>query len=276
MPNSPATLAERIGTEFADIGLLSHALAHRSWCAEHGNTESNERLEFLGDAVLGLVVTTHLYSTYPQFPEGELAKIRAAVVSTVSLAEVAREIEIGRHLLLGRGEDQSGGREKRSILADAVEAVIGATYLDSGWEGARLLIMRLLGERIVEAAAGPGGHDYKTRLQELSAHHREVVPRYTLTDHGPDHNKRFVAEVRIADVEYGEGDGRSKKQAEQAAAAVALRRLTKEIADEVVDDLVDERDSERDSESQRIEDDESADSSSEPSADEPPTLPNQR
>ncbi len=224
-------LAARLGVDFSDLAHLEAALAHRSWCSENGGTESNERLEFLGDAVLGLVVTIHLFRTYPDYPEGQLAKIRASVVSSVSLAGVAQEIELGRHLLLGKGEDQSGGREKRSILADGVEAVIGAVYLDGGWEAAEGLVMRLVGERIEEGAAGPGGHDYKTRLQEYSARVFERVPRYEVTDHGPDHAKRFFATVHIDGEPRGTGVGRSKKQAEQAAAESAWSVLQEDQAE---------------------------------------------
>lgn len=223
-------LAERIGVKLNDFSLLRKAMAHRSWCAENGAVESNERLEFLGDAVLGLVVTSHLYRTYPDYPEGELAKIRAAVVSTTSLAIVAQEIGIGSHLLLGKGEDLSGGREKRSILADAVEAVIGAIYLDGGWAVAEPLIMRLVGDRLAIAAIGPGGHDFKTRLQEYAAHAFEHVPRYDVADHGPDHEKRFVATVYIDGVARGVGEGPSKKEAEQAAAALAWQALGASMA----------------------------------------------
>ncbi len=145
-----------------DADLLTRSLAHRSWCAENPGTGSNERLEFLGDAVLGLVVTDYLYRTYPDMPEGELAKVRASVVNSAALAELAAELDIGDALLLGKGEDQSGGRQKPSILADAMEALIGAVYLDEGWSGSERLVMRLLGERIESAAAGPGGQDYKT------------------------------------------------------------------------------------------------------------------
>jgi ribonuclease-3 len=223
-------LAQRLGVEFDNYTLLRQAMMHRSWCAENGAVESNERLEFLGDAVLGLVVTSHLYRTYPAYPEGELAKIRAAVVSTSSLAEVAQEIGIGAHLLLGKGEDQSGGREKRSILADAVEAVIGAVYLVGGWQSAEPLIMRLVGDRLALAAEGPGGHDFKTRLQEYAAHTFDHVPRYEIADHGPDHEKRFVATVVIDGVARGTGEGPSKKEAEQAAAAVAWKALGASLA----------------------------------------------
>lgn len=220
-----AVLAERIGVEFEDLSVLEAAMRHRSWCAENGALESNERLEFLGDAVLGLVVTTHLFRTYPTFPEGELAKVRAAVVSSVSLAEVAQEIGLGQHLLLGKGENQSGGRQKRSILADAVEAMIGATYMHGGWDVAQGLIMRLVGDRIVVAAAGPGGHDYKTRLQEFAARSLDHVPKYEIEDHGPDHAKRFLAKVTIGGEVFGTGEGDSKKQAEQAAAEEAWTSL---------------------------------------------------
>src|SRR5438552_2932018 len=200
-------------------------MAHRSWCAETPGTVSNERLEFLGDAVLGLVVTDHLFRTY-ELPEGELAKVRASVVNSAALAEVAEELDIGSALLLGKGEDASGGREKPSILADAMEAVIGAVYMDGGWEAASGLVLDLLAERIAEAATGPGGQDYKTRLQELAAQRLDTLPHYEVREDGPDHAKRFYATVYINDEECGSGEGRSKKQAEQAAAAKAWRSLT--------------------------------------------------
>ncbi|GAC1312034.1 MAG: hypothetical protein NVSMB12_01330 [Acidimicrobiales bacterium] len=201
-------------------------MSHRSWCAESPGVESNERLEFLGDAVLGLVVTDHIFLTYPQLPEGELAKVRAAVVNSEALAEVAAELDLGAAVLLGKGEDASGGREKPSILADAMEAVIGAVYLDGGYGAAAELVMRLLGERIEEAAAGPGGQDYKTRLQELAARSFESLPHYDVTDEGPDHAKRFFATVVVAGRVRGRGEGRSKKQAEQGAARQAWHALS--------------------------------------------------
>ena len=205
-------------------------MAHRSWCAETPGSQSNERLEFLGDAVLGLVVTDHIYRRYPDLPEGELAKVRASVVNTGALGEVALELGLGEALLLGKGEDASGGRLKPSILADAMEAVIGATYLDGGWGPAADLVLRLLGDRIVEAAAGPGGQDYKTRLQELAARSFDSLPRYRVVDEGPDHAKHFYAVVEIGGEERGRGEGRSKKQAEQAAARVAYEALTLALA----------------------------------------------
>jgi ribonuclease-3 len=228
LPEGLPGLAERLGRPFADGSLLARALTHRSWCAEHPGHQSNERLEFLGDAVLGLVVTDHIFTAYPDLPEGELAKVRASVVSAAARADVAIALRLGDGLLLGKGEAASGGREKPSILADAMEAVIGAVYLDGGWEAARQLVLDLLGERIKEASAGPGGQDYKTRLQELAARRMEVVPRYRVDDDGPDHAKRFYATVHLAGEEWGTGEGRSKKQAEQAAARSAWERLLDE------------------------------------------------
>jgi ribonuclease-3 len=175
-------------------------------------------------------VTDHLFRTYEELPEGELAKVRASVVNSAALAEVAAELDIGAALLLGKGEDASGGREKPSILADAMEALIGAVYMDAGWTPAQELVMRLLGDRITEAAVGPGGQDYKTRLQELSAHRFEHLPRYEVHDDGPDHAKRFYASVLVAGERKGSGEGRSKKQAEQAAARVAWEHLQAALA----------------------------------------------
>jgi ribonuclease-3 len=209
--------------------VLAAALAHRSWCAENAGQESNERLEFLGDAVLGLVVTDHIYRTYPRLPEGELAKVRASVVSAAALAEVAGELQLGDALLLGKGEAGSGGREKPSILADALEAVLGAVYMAGGWPAAERLVLDLLGDRINEASEGPGGQDYKTRLQELVARHFTELPRYSVRDEGPDHAKRFFAEVRVGGMVRGQGEGRSKKQAEAAAARSAWEHLREEL-----------------------------------------------
>ncbi|MBW3614187.1 MAG: ribonuclease III [Actinobacteria bacterium] len=240
VPNTPSPpgagveiLVERLGRRFVDPDLLARALAHRSWCAETEGALSNERLEFLGDAVLGLVVTDHLFRSYPDLPEGELAKVRASLVNSEALAEVAAEIELGSFLLLGKGEAASGGREKPSILADAMEAVIGAVYIDGGWLAAAELIMRLLAERIDEAAAGPGGQDFKTRLQELAARRFDQLPRYTVLDEGPDHAKRFFATVFLAGRERGRGEGRSKKQAEQGAARAAWIELQRQITEEL-------------------------------------------
>lgn len=213
------------------------ALTHRSYVAEVAGEASNERLEFLGDAVLGLVVAEHCYRALPGVPEGDLARIRAAVVSEEALAPVAASIGVGDAVLLGRGEASSGGRAKPSILADALEALIGATYLAGGLERARALVLELLGEAIEEAASAAELGDPKNRLQELCARLGLEPPRYRLRESGPDHAKRYVADVDVevaaaADgvacsvVASGHGAGRSKKQAERAAAAEALARLS--------------------------------------------------
>jgi ribonuclease-3 len=177
-------------------------------------------------------VTVHVFHAYPDLPEGELAKLRASVVNAEVLADVASEIELGAALVLGKGEDASGGRSKPSILADAMEAVIAAVYLDGGWDAADALVLRLLGDRIRDGAAGPGGDDYKTRLQELAARRFDQLPRYQVRAEGPDHSKRFFATVSIAGVVRGDGEGRSKKHAEQAAARAAWQRLVPEVSDD--------------------------------------------
>jgi ribonuclease III len=218
-------LETALGRAFHDPGRLDAALIHRSYCAEHPVTSSNERLEFLCDAVLGLVVTVYVYDEFPDLPEGELAKLRASVVNAEVLAQVGAELGIGPALLLGKGEDGSGGRDKPSILADAVEAVIAAVYLDGGWDAAHDLVLDLLEDRIRAEATGPGGQDYKTRLQELAARNFDQLPRYQVRAEGPDHSKRFFAAVRLDGEIRGEGEGRSKKQAEQAAARAAWEGL---------------------------------------------------
>ena len=196
---------------------------HRSWCAEHAGHPSNERLEFLGDSVLGVVVTDHVYRVYPDLDEGDLTEIRKTVVNSVALAEVAEGLGVGEHLLLGKGEELSGGREKPSILADAMEAIIGATYLATGIEGATVLVLAVLGSRLATAQAD--GADHKSRLQELSAHLFSTPPRYEVEATGPDHARTFFVTATIAGVAYGRGEGRSKKQAEQAAARAAVTAL---------------------------------------------------
>jgi ribonuclease-3 len=222
-------LTERLGHDFADPETLLLALTHRSWCAENAGFAPNERLEFLGDAVLGLVVTDHVFATYPDMPEGELAKLRAGVVNATTLALVAADLGLGASIRLGKGEDASGGREKTSILADAMEAVFGAVYLDGGFEAVRPIILHLLDAHISEAASGPGHHDFKTQLQELAARSFEQLPVYDVHDEGPDHQKRFFATVTIDDVVKGQGEGRSKKLAEQAAAQAAWTALAGEL-----------------------------------------------
>lgn len=221
-------LEQALGWKFSDRGLLRAAMVHRSFCAEYAGAVPNERLEFLGDAVLGLAVTDFVYTAYPDLPEGELAKLRASVVNAEVLAELARSIGVGPALVLGKGEDASGGRSKSSILADAMEAVIAAVYLDGGWEPARDLVLRLLADRIAAGAEGPGGRDYKTRLQEYAAREFDQLPRYQVRAEGPDHSKQFFAMVTIRGAVYGHGQGRSKKQAEQAAARAAWIALTRD------------------------------------------------
>jgi len=227
-PALDARLQLALGWTFVDHDLLDRALTHRSYCAEHGVEQSNERLEFLGDSVLGLVVTRFAFQEYPRLPEGELAKLRASVVSAETLSEVAQELDLGASLRLGKGEDASGGRAKPSILADAMEAVIAAVYLDGGLEVVGQVVLASLEGRIREQAAGPGGGDYKTRLQELAARRCDQLPRYQVRHEGPDHSKRFFAVVFLREEEYGAGEGRSKKAAEQAAARIAWERLQRE------------------------------------------------
>jgi ribonuclease-3 len=221
------SLEERLAHPFSQPALLRLALTHRSVTAENPERNDNERLEFLGDAVLQLVVTDLLYGTYPHLAEGQMAKVRAAVVSRGTLAEIARELGLGEFVELSPSEEATGGRDKDSILADAVEAVIGAIYLDGGIEPAGEVILRLWSPRVVERARQPGVKDYKTRLQEMVARegHR---PEYSVEGSGPDHARTFEAVVSVDGKEWGSGEGRSKKQAEQAAAEVALGRLSRD------------------------------------------------
>ncbi len=225
-----ARLQLAIGWTFRDPSLLELALTHRSYCAERGIDMSNERLEFLGDSILGFVVTSFVYEQYPQLPEGELAKLRAVVVSSETLARLAKGLDLGAALRLGKGEDASGGRAKASILADAMEAVIAAVYLDAGMQAARRVVLAALEPEIREQAAGPGVGDYKTRLQELAAQVLDQLPRYQVRHEGPDHSKRFFASVHLRGIPYGIGEGRSKKAAEQEAAREAWQRLQHEAA----------------------------------------------
>jgi ribonuclease III len=215
-----------LGVRFKDRSLRDLALTHRSYAFENEQTTHNERLEFLGDAVLGIVVTDMAYRTFPELPEGELAKLRAAIVNMTALADVARELDIGRFLLLGKGEELSGGRDKTSILADAVEALLGAVYLDRGLNTARDLIERLFRPRMLRYARGEGDRDYKTILQELASAQMRALPEYRITERGPDHEKEFSATVYLAAKAWGTGVGRSKKEAEQQAAHEAYVRLT--------------------------------------------------
>lgn len=220
-----AGLALRLGYEFQDSLLLRRALAHRSWCAEVGGQASNERLEFLGDAVLGWIIADLSYRRHGDLPEGKLTDLRKSVVNASALADVASAIDLGSCIMLGKGESAAGGQHKASILSDALEAVIGAVYLDGGVQAAIDLIDRLFTERLVDAALRLDRLDYKTVLQELTARLYDVAPVYVLSSSGPDHDKRFVANVWVAGQSEGSGDGKSKKTAEQAAAAAAFESI---------------------------------------------------
>jgi ribonuclease III len=224
--SAPAeTLDRALGLRFDDRNLREAALIHRSFAFEQGLVTTNERLEFLGDAVLGIVVTDLAFRRFPDLPEGSLAKLRAATVNMNSLAEVARELSLGSVILLGKGEEMSGGRDKPSILADALEAVLGAVYLDLGLDAARDVIERLFWPRMEAYARGEGARDYKTILQELASQDLRALPEYQLSDEGPDHEKEFTATVYLAGRPWGTGRGRSKKEAEQQAAREAFAKL---------------------------------------------------
>jgi len=222
-------LEAALGTA-VDPALLERALTHRSYAYEHGGLPTNERLEFLGDAVLGLVVTDVLFRDHPDLAEGDLAKLRASVVSTRALAGVARELGLGRWLRLGKGEEVTGGRDKPSILADTMEAVIGAVYLERGIAAAAGVVTRLFGALMEAAATSGAASDWKTALQELTAAHGLGVPDYVIADSGPDHAKSFTAQAMVAGVARGAGAGTSKKEAEQQAAEEAWRSLTAELS----------------------------------------------
>ncbi|MBT0568336.1 ribonuclease III [Williamsia sp. CHRR-6] len=223
----PAPLLEAIGVQISPE-LLALALTHRSYAYENGGLPTNERLEFLGDSVLGVVVTEDLYRTYPERPEGELAKIRASVVNMYALADLARglgEGGLGRHILLGRGEELTGGRDKASILADGMESILGAVYLDHGFETAREVVSRLFARSVRRSAVMGAGLDWKTSLQELTAERGLGVPTYQITSTGPDHSKEFTATAMVAGEPKGVGTGRTKKEAEQKAAATAWQQI---------------------------------------------------
>jgi ribonuclease III len=206
--------------------LLERALTHRSFAYENGGLPTNERLEFLGDAVLGLVVTDALFRGYPDLPEGQLAKLRAAVVNQRALAGVARGLRLGDFVRLGRGEEGTGGRDKASILADTLEAVIGAVYIERGLAEASALVHRLFDPVIASSARLGAGLDWKTSLQELTAAGVLGVPEYHVDESGPDHQKSFRAVVRVGGRMYGSGEGRSKKEAEQQAAEHAWQAIS--------------------------------------------------
>ncbi|WP_022872260.1 ribonuclease III [Nesterenkonia alba] len=209
-----------------DPGTLRLALTHRSFAYENDGIPTNERLEFLGDAVLGLAVTDYLYRTYPDLPEGDLAKLRAALVSTRALARIARRLEVGQHIRLGEGEIRTGGAEKDSILADTMEALIGAAYLSTNIDTARNLVLRLVTPLLEDKEAMTAGKDWKTTIQEIAAARGLGDVKYTVTDSGPDHRKSFTAVLTISGTAYGTGTGPSKKEAEREAARETVEQLT--------------------------------------------------
>ncbi|MEU9506443.1 ribonuclease III [Micromonospora sp. NPDC048170] len=218
-----------------DPELLERALTHRSYAYENGGLPTNERLEFLGDSVLGVVITTALFHNHPDLPEGQLAKLRASVVNMRALADVARGLGpdgLGAYLLLGKGEETTGGRDKASILADTLEALLGAIYLQYGLDTAAIVIHRLFDPLMAESAGRGAALDWKTSLQELTAALGLGVPEYRIEGTGPDHLKTFTAWVVVAGNRYGGADGRSKKEAEQRAAEAAWRTLTEHAEQE--------------------------------------------
>lgn len=217
-------LGERIGHRFERVELLDQAMAHRSWCAEHASVDSNERLEFLGDAVLGWAIADLAFRRF-DVPEGRLTDLRKSVVNAVALAEVAESIGLGPFIKLGRGEAAAGGAAKESILSDAFEAVLGAVYLDGGSDAAYGVVERLVAPKLSEASRGGGHVDHKTDLQELCARLGRPVPVYTSTSTGPDHAKVFSADVSVGHEVIGSGKGGSRKSAEQVAAAAACAAL---------------------------------------------------
>jgi len=234
-PEPYAALTARLGL-LIESGLLERALTHRSFAYENGGLPTNERLEFLGDSVLGLVVTDALYRRHPELPEGQLAKLRAAVVNMRALADVARGLDLGDHVRLGRGEETTGGRDKSSILADTLEALLGAAYLDHGIEVARALVHRLIDPLLASSVTLGAGLDWKTSLQELTATLGLGVPEYDIEEEGPDHQKVFHAAAVVGERAWGTGTGRSKKEAEQQAASAAWQELRGEHADRLAAD----------------------------------------
>ena len=226
--HDPGELLDALGVKIAP-DLLERALTHRSFAYENGNLPTNERLEFLGDAVLSLVVTDALYHRHPDLAEGRLAKLRAAVVNMRALAHVARALGVGDHILLGKGEEGSGGRDKSSILADTLEALIGAVYVEHGIDVSTAFVHRLVDPLLTSSAALGAGLDWKTSLQELTAELALGVPEYRVSEEGPDHAKTFHADVLVHGEVRGAGSGRSKKEAEQGAASAAFSALRQTV-----------------------------------------------
>ncbi|MSO63894.1 MAG: ribonuclease III [Candidatus Planktophila sp.] len=209
--------------------LLELAFTHRSFAYESAIKETNERLEFLGDSVLGLIVTEELYKRYPDFDESRLSPLRSGVVNMRALADIARDLDLGQYIRLGKGEEVTGGRDKNSLLADALEALIGAIYLQCGFEICAQIVTRLIAPTMDSAIARGAGLDGKTALQELVAALNRGVPEYIVSEDGPDHDKSFTATVMVAGVGVGEGVGKSKREAEQIAARIAYEELKIEL-----------------------------------------------
>jgi ribonuclease-3 len=232
--SKPTDLTRSFGVDL-EPKLLERALTHRSYAYEHGGLPTNERLEFLGDSVLGLVITATLYEIHPDLPEGRLAKLRASVVNSRALAAVARSLGpggIGPHLLLGKGEETTGGRDKESILADTLEALLGAIYLEHGIDKAAEVIRRLFDPLMAESARRGAALDWKTSLQELTSAHGWGVPEYLIQEQGPDHAKMFTAWAVVTGERFGGADGRTKKEAEQRAAEDAWQILSHRAVDQ--------------------------------------------
>ncbi|MBW3594402.1 MAG: ribonuclease III [Actinobacteria bacterium] len=220
-----SSVLSRLGVTDDRKPVYELALTHRSYAFEHGESKDhNERLEFLGDAILDAVVTTLIYESYPDLTEGEMARLRASVVNTDALAELARELRLGDHILLGKGEESSGGRDKASLLANVFEALVGAVYLDRGLAALSESLVPLFEPRL-EASVSGTRYDSKTALQEIALRSSGQLPAYRLASSGPDHDKRFEAEVFLGHESFGSGSGRSKKEAEQNAARRALERI---------------------------------------------------
>jgi len=217
-------LLDALGVDI-ESELLTLALTHRSWAYEHNNAATNERLEFLGDSVLGIVVTDVIFHDYPEAAEGQLARLRAAVVNSKSLAQVARQLGVGAHIRLGRGEESTAGHDKPSILADTLEALIGAVYVNHGFAGARAFVRRIMSEHIAVAAELGAGLDWKSSLQELVAQRGMSAPFYEIEVEGPPHARQFSAVVVLDGRRCGSGQGTSKKEAEQQAASETYAQL---------------------------------------------------
>lgn len=221
-------LAEQLGVVI-EPSLLELAFTHRSFAYESANEETNERLEFLGDSVLGLIVTEELYKRYPDFDESRLSPLRSGVVNMRALADIARELDLGKYIRLGKGEEVTGGRDKNSLLADALEAVIGAIYLQFGFEICTNIVRRLISTTMDSAVARGASLDGKTALQELAVSQGKGVPEYLVTEEGPDHDKNFTAVAMVAGSAISQGSGKSKREAEQVAARIAYEALKNEL-----------------------------------------------